>query len=57
MFTGVGLINGTVISVIVVYALTVSIAVNLIVDMDHPFTGFVKVSPVPLERALAEMTP
>ncbi len=49
--------NRTVIAILVVYALTVSIAVNLIVDMDHPFTGFVEVSPVPMQRALEEMKP
>jgi hypothetical protein len=49
--------NTTVIGILVAYAFAFSIAVNLIFDMDHPFTGFIKVSSTPMQRALEEMTP
>lgn len=44
--------HGTVIAAIFLAALSVSVAVNLIFDMDHPFTGFVRVSPLPMQQAL-----
>ena len=49
--------NRTVIAILMAYALTFSIAVNLIFDMDHPFTGFIRVSSTPMQRALEEMAP
>lgn len=50
-------LNGTVIAAVFIGALSVSIAVNLIFDMDRPFAGFIKVSPVPMQQALDQMKP
>ncbi|MDB5611081.1 MAG: hypothetical protein JWP25_7981 [Bradyrhizobium sp.] len=49
--------NATVIATMLVAALSVSIAVNLIFDMDQPFLGFIKVSSAPMEQALEKMKP
>jgi archaellum biogenesis protein FlaJ (TadC family) len=49
--------NATVIATILVGALSVSIAVNLIFDMDRPFAGFIKVSSAPMQQALEKMKP
>jgi hypothetical protein len=49
--------NATVIATMLVAALSVSIAVNLIFDMDQPFLGFVKVSSAPMQQALEKMKP
>jgi hypothetical protein len=49
--------NATVIATVLVAALSVSIAVNLIFDMDQPFLGFIKVSSAPMEQALEKMKP
>ena len=38
-------------------ALSVSIAVNLIFDMDQPFAGFIKISSAPMQQALEKMRP
>jgi hypothetical protein len=48
-------INRTVIAAMVVSAISVSIALNVIVDMDQPFVGFVKVSPISVRQALDRM--
>lgn len=48
--------NGSVIAAFFLAALSVSVAINLIFDMDRPFTGFIKVSPVPMQQALDRMT-
>lgn len=47
--------NATVIATLVVAAFSVSAALNLIVDMDHPFAGYINVSKAPMEQALAQM--
>lgn len=44
--------HGTVIAALFLAALSVSVAINLIFDMDRPFKGFIKVSPVPMQQAL-----
>jgi hypothetical protein len=49
--------NGTVVAAIIVVAFSVSVAVNVIFDVDRPFAGFVRVSPVPMQQALDRMTP
>lgn len=49
--------NATVIATAFVAAFSVSMAVNLIFDMDRPFTGFVRVSQVPMQQALDRMKP
>lgn len=49
--------NGTVVVAVFIGALSVSVAINLIFDMDRPFTGFIKVSPVPMQQALDMMKP
>lgn len=50
-------LNGTVIAAVFIGAFSVSVAINLIFDMDRPFTGFIKVSPVPMQQALDLMKP
>jgi hypothetical protein len=49
--------NGTVIAAIFIGALSVAIAVNLIFDMDQPFSGFVRISPMPMQQAVERMAP
>jgi Protein of unknown function (DUF4239) len=49
--------KATVVATILVGALSVSIAVNLIFDMDHPFAGFIKISSAPMQQALEKMRP
>ncbi|NGX96567.1 MAG: hypothetical protein G4V63_15520 [Candidatus Afipia apatlaquensis] len=49
--------NGTVIAAFFLGALSVSVAINLIFDMDRPFRGFIEVSPVPMQQALDWMKP
>lgn len=47
--------NGTVITVLVVSALSVAGAVFLVIDMDEPFDGLIQVSNAPLKNALRRM--
>lgn len=47
--------NATVIAVLFVCALSVASAVFLILEMDGPFEGLVKISPDPLRYALSQM--
>jgi hypothetical protein len=47
--------NGTVIAALVLCALAVSGSVFLILELNHPFTGLVKVSSAPLHYALAHL--
>lgn len=49
--------HGTVIAAFFLAALSVSMAINLIFDMDRPFVGFIRVSPVPMQQALDWMKP
>lgn len=44
--------NGTVISILLVCALSVASAIFLILEMDGPFTGLIRISPDPLNHAL-----
>lgn len=48
--------NAVVIAAMVIAAFSVSAAVNLIIDMDHPFAGYIAVSKVPMQQALDSMT-
>jgi hypothetical protein len=50
-------LNATVVATIFAGAFSVSVAVNLIFDMDRPFAGFIKVSSVPMQQALEKMKP
>ncbi|HZF30583.1 MAG TPA: hypothetical protein VE907_15815 [Gammaproteobacteria bacterium] len=57
-FTSFGLFaprNGTVLGALLVCAVSVASAVFLVLEMDGPFTGLVKVSPEPLRYALTQM--
>ena len=45
--------NTTVIVTLVVGALSVSGAIFLIVELDHPFSGLIQISSTPLANALA----
>ena len=47
--------NGTVIAVLAVAALSVSGAIFLILEMNQPFEGLVKISPAPLHYALSHL--
>lgn len=47
--------NGTVISILMVCALSVASAIFLILEMDGPFTGLIHISPDPLYYALDRM--
>jgi len=44
-----------VITIFLVASALIAAAVYLIIDMDAPFAGPIQVSPVPLQRAVAEM--
>jgi len=48
-------LNATVIGAMFICAVSVSTAVNLTFDMDQPFSGFIRVSPAPMQQALADM--
>ena len=47
--------NATIIATLLVCALSVSGAIFLILEMDHPFSGMVKISSTPLRVALAQL--
>jgi hypothetical protein len=49
--------NAAVVVAFAVAAFSTAAAVNLIVDMDHPFAGYIKVSPAPMHEALDQMKP
>jgi hypothetical protein len=48
-------LNRTVIVAMLVGAFSVSLALNLIFDTEQPFTGFIRVSPAPMQQALDQM--
>ena len=50
-------LNRTVVAAILIGAFSVCMALNLIVDMDNPFVGFIRVSPEPMRQALEQMKP
>jgi hypothetical protein len=47
--------NATIIATLVVCALSVSGAIFLILEMDHPFRGMMQISSAPLRSALAHL--
>lgn len=47
--------NAVVVIAFAVAAFSIAMAVNLIVDMEHPFAGYIKVSPAPMYEALEQM--
>jgi hypothetical protein len=47
--------NGTVIGVLFVCALSVASAIFLILEMDGPFSGLIRISPDPMNYALSQM--
>jgi len=47
--------NATVLTVLFLCALSVSIAVILIIEMDRPFDGIIKVSDAPIRYVLSHM--
>jgi hypothetical protein len=58
IFTGLGLFaptNPTAIMIFVVCALSAAGAIFLILELDEPFVGIIKVSDAPLQRALAHL--
>jgi Protein of unknown function (DUF4239) len=50
-------LNTAAVVAMLVCSLSVSIAVNLIFDMDRPFAGFIRVSATPMLQALDQMKP
>jgi hypothetical protein len=46
-------VNGTAFATLVISALSVAGAMFLILDLDHPFSGFMQISDIPLQNALA----
>lgn len=58
LFVGFGLLarfNATVITSLFVGALSIAAAVFLIVEMSHPYGGWIQISSAPLRTALAQM--
>jgi hypothetical protein len=58
LFASFGLLapgNGTVVGTLFVCALSVTGALVLIIDMDHPYLGFIRVSDAPLALALGRL--
>ena len=58
LFTAFGLFaprHATVVAALLVCALSLSVAIFLILEMDRPFEGFIIVSPEPMRTALAHM--
>jgi hypothetical protein len=47
--------NATVIATLCVCALSLSAAIFLILELDHPFHGLIRVSSAPLESAIAQL--
>jgi hypothetical protein len=50
-------LNRAVVGALIIGAFSVSMAINLILDMDQPFVGFVRVSAEPMQQALEQMKP
>lgn len=58
LFASFGLLapgNGTVVLTLLACALSVSVALILIIDMDHPYLGFIRVSDAPFRTALERL--
>ncbi len=58
IFVGFGLFaprNPTVVSLLLICAVSVAGAVFLIVELDRPLTGFIQISDAPLRHALSQM--
>ncbi|CAH1670921.1 conserved membrane hypothetical protein [Hyphomicrobiales bacterium] len=58
LFTSFGVLapsNGTVVLTLLVCALSVSVALVLVIDMDHPYLGFIRVSDMPFRTALERL--
>ena len=58
IFTSFGMFapfNATVIATLFVCALSVSGAIFLILELDHPFAGLLQISDIPLRDAIAHL--
>jgi len=58
LFASFGLLapgNGTVVLTLLACALSVSVALVLVIDMDHPYLGFIRVSDAPFRTALERL--
>lgn len=49
--------NATAVAAMAIAAFSIAVAMNLIVDMDHPFAGYINVSKAPMQQALEQMKP
>jgi hypothetical protein len=47
--------NATVVTILIVCALSVAGAIFLILELDEPFTGWIRVSSAPLRNALSQL--
>ena len=59
LFAGFGLLtrfNGTVATAFLIGSFSVAAAIFLILELDRPYSGLMKISSDPLERALAQMS-
>jgi hypothetical protein len=50
-------VNAIVIVAMLISSISVSMAVNLILDMDHPFSGFIRAPSITMQQALDNMRP
>jgi hypothetical protein len=48
-------LNVTVVAAMLISSFSVAVAVNLILDMEQPFAGFIRASVAPMRQALHEM--
>jgi hypothetical protein len=48
-------LNATVVAAMLISSFSVAVAVNLILDMEQPFAGFIRASDAPMRQALDEM--
>jgi hypothetical protein len=58
LFIGFGLLtrfNGTVVTALLIGALSVAGAIFLILELDQPYSGFMRISNAPVQAALAQM--
>jgi hypothetical protein len=58
IFVGFGVLtrfNGTVVAALLVGALSVAGAIFLVLDLDAPYQGLMRISSAPLQSALAQM--
>jgi hypothetical protein len=48
-------LNATVVAAMLISSFSVAVAVNLLLDMEQPFAGFIRASDAPMRQTLDEM--